>query len=102
MKILNNGTSVDRNALIRSLMHHIDSEYRTIILPGGPKKLIEKWSGYSDLFGKEITFKVGNTSFQGQALGLNKAGNLIIGTKDGNETAYSAGEITEVRRTTAQ
>ena len=100
LKILNNGASVDRNALIHSLMRHIDAEYMAMNLPGGVEKLIEKWSSHSDLFGKEITFKVGNVSIQGQALGLNEAGNLIIATEDGKQTAYAAGEITAIRRAT--
>jgi BirA family biotin operon repressor/biotin-[acetyl-CoA-carboxylase] ligase len=97
LKILNNGASVDCNALIQSLMRYIDSEYMAMTQTGGAEKLIEKWSSLSDLFGKKITFKVGTTSVQGRAIGLNGAGNLIITTEDGNETAYSAGEITEVR-----
>ena len=101
LKILNNGASVDRNALIHSLMRHINSEYMGMMQTGGVENLIEKWSSLSDLFGKKITFKVGNTSIQGQAIGLNPAGNLIVATENGNETAYSAGEITEIRRTTS-
>jgi len=100
LKILNNGASVDRNALICSLMRHIDAEYMAMNLPGGVEKLIEKWSSHSNLFGKEITFKVGNTSIEGRALGLNEAGNLVIATQDGKQTAYSAGEITSIRRAT--
>jgi BirA family biotin operon repressor/biotin-[acetyl-CoA-carboxylase] ligase len=97
MKILNDGASADRNALIQSLMHHIDSEYMAINLTEGAEKLIAKWSSHSDLLGKKITFKVGNASIQGQAMGLNEVGNLIIATQDGKQTAYSAGEITKIR-----
>jgi BirA family biotin operon repressor/biotin-[acetyl-CoA-carboxylase] ligase len=99
LKILNNGASVDRNVLIQSLMRHIDSEYLSLTLPGGTDRLIEKWSNYSDLFGKEITFKVGNTAIRGRAIGLNEAGNLIIASENGDQTAYGAGEITEIRQT---
>lgn len=88
-----NGQAVDRLALIRSLIHHLDSEYEALLL-SGEQPLIRKWTRNTKMFGKPVALTRGSAVTRGTALRLDDWGNLVIRTEDGNEVSFDSGEVT--------
>lgn len=87
------GSPVERETLIRSLITHLDQEYRTWLLDGTPI-LVKKWSEYTRMFGEAITLKRGGSLFQGTAKKLDDLGQLVVLTENGEEMSFAGGEVT--------
>ena len=88
-----NGSSIDRLALIRSLLTSLDLEYQNF-LTEGKRPMIEKWCTNSDFFGKKVSVIRGSTITTGTAIHLNESGRLVLRQDNGHEEALDSGEVT--------
>ncbi|MEE2987054.1 MAG: biotin--[acetyl-CoA-carboxylase] ligase [Nitrospinota bacterium] len=87
------GHPIDRQALILSLLHHLDREYQDFLIKG-IAGITAKWSQHTKMFGSSITLIKGKTRIHGTALQLDEKGNLVIRTPEGNTMAFDSGEVT--------
>lgn len=83
--------SVDRPALIRALLRHLDREYSAFQLDEGG--IINRWMENTDMFGKSISVARGGSVIQGAAIGLDPQGKLTLLTEKGEELALDSGEV---------
>ncbi len=87
------GATVDRSALFIAILQQLDREYQTFLYEG-ECKLAQEWERHSDMLGREITLNQSGTQFQGVARGLDKMGNLMLETPEGQLISFDAGEVT--------
>ena len=87
------GKSVDKVDLIRSLIFHLDHEYKNWLLQGSPN-LVKRWSDQTKMLGLEITLYQGKSVFHGTAKRLDLMGRLVVITEKGEEMTFSSGEVT--------
>ncbi|MFQ5715645.1 MAG: biotin--[acetyl-CoA-carboxylase] ligase [Nitrospinales bacterium] len=90
---MENGAPVDRVALIRSLIAHLDREYASFILEG-PLPVVRKWSDCTTMFGKTVTLTRGGTVIRGTATQLDEQGRLGVLTEKNEEVFFCGGEVT--------
>ncbi|MFQ5671948.1 MAG: biotin--[acetyl-CoA-carboxylase] ligase [Nitrospinales bacterium] len=87
------GAPIDRVELIRSLIVHLDREYHNWLLKG-TADLVKKWSDHTEMFGKKITLRRGDSLFEGTAERLDGQGRLVVRLATGSEMAFDGGEAT--------
>jgi BirA family biotin operon repressor/biotin-[acetyl-CoA-carboxylase] ligase len=93
--LLENGTKVDREELIISLITSLDKVYGDF-LKNGPPTIVEQWTRHTDLFGKKITLVRGGIVYTGTALRLTKEGKLEIVSSEGESLFFDSGEVAHI------
>jgi BirA family biotin operon repressor/biotin-[acetyl-CoA-carboxylase] ligase len=90
---MENGENFERLPIITCFLNHLDEEYQSF-LKEGLSPTVHVWNMNSDMFGKQITMTQGNQTFPGTAIRLNEEGQLVIQLGNGEEIAFSSGEVT--------
>ncbi len=90
--LLENGTEVDREELIVSLITCLDKVYGDF-LKNGTKFIAEQWTRHTNLFGKKITLVRGGVVYTGTALRLTEEGKLEIISNEGESLLFDSGEV---------
>jgi BirA family transcriptional regulator, biotin operon repressor / biotin---[acetyl-CoA-carboxylase] ligase len=93
--LLENGTEVDREELIISLITSLDKVYGDF-LENGPQAITEQWARHTDLFGKKITLVRGGIVYTGTALRLTEEGKLEIISSEGESLLFDSGEVAHI------
>jgi BirA family biotin operon repressor/biotin-[acetyl-CoA-carboxylase] ligase len=83
--------NVDRNRLIRQLLKSFEQEYLQF-LEKGKESVIRKWLAHTDIIGKEVTIDMTDRSVEGQVMGIDENGSLLLKAKDKTEK-IAAGDI---------
>ena len=93
--MLENGTKVDREQLIISLIKSLDIVYEDF-LKNGPQSIAEQWARHTDLFGKKITLVRGGVVYTGTAVRLTEEGKLEIVSNEGESLLFDSGEVAHI------
>ena len=93
--LLENGTKVDREQLIISLIKSLDIVYEDF-LKNGPQSIAEQWARHTDLFGKKITLVRGGVVYTGTAVRLTEEGKLEIVSNEGESLLFDSGEVAHI------
>jgi BirA family transcriptional regulator, biotin operon repressor / biotin---[acetyl-CoA-carboxylase] ligase len=93
--LLENGTEVDREELIISLITSLDKVYGDF-LENGPQTISEQWARHTDMFGKKITLVRGGIVYTGTALRLTEEGKLEITSSKGESLLFDSGEVAHI------
>lgn len=90
------GSRVDRIAAARTLLRRLDRAYVDFLARGaGP--LLMQWHTYADFLGSRVRVAAAGRILDGQAVGLDPSGALLVRTDAGFTEAVSAGEVLVVR-----
>ncbi|OGV97928.1 MAG: biotin--[acetyl-CoA-carboxylase] ligase [Nitrospinae bacterium RIFCSPLOWO2_02_39_17] len=95
--MMETGKRVDRNLLIAELLNRFEYWYKKFNVGQGfslaNETVIKRWKELSDTSGRRVKVNVGDSVFEGVALGLDNDGSLMIRLDDGFLKKVSAGEI---------
>ena len=90
--MIETGSKVERESVMRLLLEHLDYEYHAFLKDGSPA-LIQKWSERTDLFGKVISLTRQGKLYRGTATHLDDMGRLALKLDDGRTVCFDNGEI---------
>jgi BirA family transcriptional regulator, biotin operon repressor / biotin---[acetyl-CoA-carboxylase] ligase len=89
---MENGEIFERLPLITFFLNHLDEEYQSF-QNEGISPTVHQWNMNSDMFGKHISMTQGTQTFLGTAIKLNEEGQLVMQLDNGEEIAFSSGEV---------
>jgi BirA family biotin operon repressor/biotin-[acetyl-CoA-carboxylase] ligase len=90
---MEDGEIFERLPLITFFLNHLDQEYQSFLNEGISSTVVQ-WNLNSDMFGKHISLTQGAQTVYGTAMKLDDEGQLVILLDDGEEVAFSSGEVT--------
>ena len=88
---------VSMENIIKDLLYEIEIIYDTF-KEGKFAYLLNEWGGLSDTIGKKVKIKTRTEVIEGNAVGINGSGMLIIELKDGSLRRVIAGECIHLRK----
>ena len=94
------GEPMDREKLLRHLLHELDRLYESLVAGTTPWPLLEEWRSLLDTLGKQVTVQdvvtsgQSSHSYSGVAEDVDAAGNLLLRLRDGQRIALAGGEVT--------
>ena len=94
------GREVSRESLLRQLLMDLDDLYRRLPVPGqAPGKgnvadPVAEWTTLLDTIGRRVTATFRDESFQGEAVGVDETGNLLLRLDTGKVMTLTAGDVT--------
>ena len=82
----------DMTEVLAVLLKHLDIRYHSI----GSLDIVTEWKHLLDTIGQDIqiTSKISNQVYNGNAIDVGKNGDLIVKLKDGSIREFPSGEIT--------
>ena len=83
------GTNLDRTEVLATVLERLDEAYR---LPGGV--LLGEWRSALDTLGRRVRVQAGDRSLEGEAVGVDDRGSLVLQPDDGPAVTLTAGEVT--------
>jgi BirA family biotin operon repressor/biotin-[acetyl-CoA-carboxylase] ligase len=86
-------SSVDRNALARELLSHIEARYRQMDTPEGWRAVLEAWREKSLTLRRDVTITDASGAWQGEALDIDDTGGLIVRDRNGDIRTLLAGDV---------
>ena len=104
-------TKVDREVLLKNLLHEMDRLYVALREPLGPSHsatsglarggptlqgVMEEWRGLLETLGSQVEVRWQNEIYTGFAEDVDQVGNLLLRRGDGALTTLPAGEVTTV------
>ena len=90
------GRDVSRESLLRQLLMELDDLYRglTASTQGNAASPVAEWSGLLDTIGRRVTAAFRDESYQGEAVGVDETGNLLLRLDTGDIMTLTAGDVT--------
>ena len=90
------GKEVSRESLLRQLLMELDDLYRRLPEPGkddsdGPAA---EWTQLLDTIGRRVTATFRDEKFEGEAVGVDGTGNLLLRLGSGEVMTLTAGDVT--------
>ena len=90
------GEEVARESLLRQLLMELDGLYRSLPGPGqengnGP---VAEWTRLLDTIGRRVTATFRDERFEGEAVGVDSTGNLLLRLESGEVKTLTAGDVT--------
>jgi BirA family biotin operon repressor/biotin-[acetyl-CoA-carboxylase] ligase len=93
-------SQVDREAVLRSLVSHLERRYAQLHAPAGDTELIEDWSAHSSYArGKRVRVQTATEIFHGTTRGLEPDGALRVEISTGDIRIVRAGDVQALRET---
>ena len=83
------GRVFDRTEVMTAVLERLDEAYR---LPGA--LLLDRWRGALDTLGRRVRVQSGDRSLEGEAVGVDDRGSLVLQPSDGPAVTLTAGEVT--------
>ncbi len=83
------GRLFDRAEVLIAVIERLDEAYR---LPGGV--LLGEWKRALDTLGRRVRVRSGSRALEGEAVGVDERGGLVLRPDDGPEVTLAAGEVT--------
>lgn len=90
------GREVSRESLLRQLLMELDDLYRNLPTPGqdtGNSPLAE-WTQLLETIGRRVTATFRDEKFEGEAVGVDETGNLLLRLESGEVMTLTAGDVT--------
>ncbi|MGZ7068362.1 MAG: biotin--[acetyl-CoA-carboxylase] ligase, partial [Methanobacterium sp.] len=81
--------------LVRKYLENFEVMYNQFN-QGNFKKILQKWRKYSKTIGSNVEIRKGTEIVQGEAVGVNKEGILILELKDGTLRKIISGECRHI------
>ena len=95
------GSPVDRPKLARTILHNFENEYSDLLQPSGIETLLEKMRRHSSTVGRRVRVHLdqskGTRTLEGRAVDLNKTGQLVIQTDQGDRQTVSVADVEHLR-----
>ena len=91
--LLETGRHYDKNRLLAALLGQIEREFTRYNLELPPEAL-EEYVSLCATIGRSVTFKKGERTVSGAAVGVTAAGELRVMLSDGTVRTLNAGEVT--------
>ena len=82
-------TIFDRTEVLIAVLERLDEAYR---LPSGV--LLGEWRSALDTLGRRVRVQAGDRSLEGEAVGVDDRGSLVLQPDDGPPVTLTAGEVT--------
>ena len=90
---LGTGKKVKRSNIIAAFSHSFKKYYEAFLKTQDLTYIVDRYNELLINKGRTVKAIYANKELVGEALGINKGGELIIKTEDGCETAIRAGEV---------
>ncbi|MCL4499761.1 MAG: biotin--[acetyl-CoA-carboxylase] ligase [Chloroflexi bacterium] len=91
------GHPVERLKLVQGLLQGLDVRYAGL-KKGNFDSIVGEWRGACGTIGQEIELSTASGTVGGLAVGVDGCGAIVLRLSDGSERAFSAGEVTVVKR----
>ena len=95
------GSLVDRPKLAHTILHNFENEYSDLLQPSGIETLLEKMRRHSSTVGRRVRVHLdqskGTRTLEGRAVDLNKTGQLVIQTDQGDRQTVSVADVEHLR-----
>lgn len=90
------GKAVSRESLLRQLLMELDDLYRRLPKPGndGSDGPVAEWSMLLETTGRRVTATFHDERFEGEAVGVDETGNLLLRLHSGEVKTLTAGDVT--------
>ena len=89
-------TEVSTEKIIEDILYEIEINYETFKV-GNISYLLSEWKKLSDTIGKKVRIKMRTEVIEGEAVGVNRDGALILKLEDGSVREIIAGECIHLR-----
>lgn len=86
---------ISRMKLVRKFLENFEETYNQFN-QGNFQKILQKWRKYSKTIGSNVEIRKGTEVIQGEAVGVNREGALILELKDGSLKKIISGECRHV------
>lgn len=90
-------TDVSLEKIIKDLLYELEINYETL-KEGKFAYLLNEWKKLSNTIGKKVKIKMETEVIEGNAVGINKDGTLILKLEDGSLRKINAGECIHLRK----
>lgn len=87
------GNKIVRAELIACIMKEFEKYYQVFLDTNDLQNLIEEYNSYLVNYNKEVVIQNGSEKLEAMAYGINKKGELLVRTKEGEEKTIMAGEV---------
>jgi BirA family biotin operon repressor/biotin-[acetyl-CoA-carboxylase] ligase len=95
------GSPVDRPKLAHTILHNFENEYSDLLQPSGIEALLEQIRRHSSTLGRRVRVHLdqskGTQTLEGRAVHLNKTGQLVIETDQGDLQTISVADVEHLR-----
>ena len=95
------GSHVDRPKLAHTILRNFEDEYSNLLQPSGIETLLEKMRRHSSTLGRRVRVHLDqsreNRTLEGRAVHLNKTGELVIETDQGDLQTVSVADVEHLR-----
>lgn len=95
------GSLVDRPKLAHTILRNFEDEYSNLLQPSGIETLLEKMRRHSSTLGRRVRVHLDqskeNRTLEGRAVHLNKTGELVIETDQGDLQTVSVADVEHLR-----
>ena len=90
------GKEISRESLLRQLLMDLDDLYRRLPRPGQETGFspVPEWSQLLETTGRRVTATFGEDRFEGEAVGVDEVGNLLLRLHSGELMTLTAGDVT--------
>ena len=90
------GKEVSRESLLRQLLMDLDDLYRRLPEPGRETGYspVAEWSQLLETTGRQVTVTFRDDRFEGEAVGVDETGNLLLRLSSGEVMTLTAGDVT--------
>lgn len=90
------GKEVPRESLLRQLLMELDDLYRRLPEPGrdSGNSPVTEWSQLLETTGRRVTATFRDERFEGEAVGVDETGNLLLRLHSGELMTLTAGDVT--------
>lgn len=90
------GQEIPRETLFRQLLMELDDLYRRLPAKGraSGQNPVAEWSGLLETTGRRVTASFRNERFEGEAVGVDETGNLLLRLESGEVMTLTAGDVT--------
>ena len=95
------GRRVERDALLVSVLCHLDARYRALDHPDGCERLLEDYRARSDTLGRHVLVQLSTTTVEGRAVDVTPAGHLVVAS-EGRRQVVVTGDVVHLRAVAAR
>ncbi|MGQ0616928.1 MAG: biotin--[acetyl-CoA-carboxylase] ligase [Acidimicrobiia bacterium] len=88
---------VDAEALLISLLGHLEARYQALVSSGDPLPLLSEWRARSATIGRRVRVDLGRHDVEGTAVDVTEAGHLVVRTLEGALRTLAVGDVIHLR-----
>lgn len=88
---------VDAEALLISLLGHLEARYQALVSSGAPLPVVSEWKARSATIGRRVRVDLGRHDVEGTAVDVTDAGHLVVRTREGDLRTLAVGDVVHLR-----